>query len=77
MHSFCFHNYTVLMPLLMMVLLVGWQTTLLTRHRLVEIFGKPYICLFATHRILTGEELLYNYNDRRKNVTNSLQWLKK
>ena len=41
----------------------------------VEVDGTPYLCLMASRDIAVGEELLYDYGERRKEVVDSLPWL--
>ena len=37
--------------------------------KLIDIAGTPHLCFFSTKVINDGEELLYDYGDRRKDVT--------
>ena len=39
-------------------------------------FGDPRVIFEAARDIQKGEEILYDYNDRRKHVRDSLEWLK-
>ena len=43
--------------------------------KVVEIKGTPYLCLFSSRDISVGEELLFDYGERR-DVVNSSDWLK-
>ncbi len=44
----------------------------------VRVFGNsPRILLYAKRYIFKGEELLYDYGDRRPDVVNSNPWLSK
>ena len=38
--------------------------------------GDPRVIFEAARDIQTGEEILYDYNERRKYVRDSLEWLK-
>ena len=38
--------------------------------------GEPRLVLLASKRIEAGDELLYNYNERRGRVVQELEWLK-
>jgi histone-lysine N-methyltransferase SETD8 len=44
--------------------------------KVVEIKGKPHLCLFASRDIHVGKEVLFDYGERRKDVVHSLPWLK-
>ncbi len=43
--------------------------------KLHEVDGKPYLCLMAARSISVGEELLYDYGERSKEVIQSHPWL--
>lgn len=43
--------------------------------KVVEVDGLPRLCFFATGDIEAGEELLYDYGDRRKDAIISYPWL--
>ena len=45
--------------------------------KVMEQNGKPYLCLIAKKDIQIGNELQYDYGDRRRVVTNSFPWLAK
>ena len=38
--------------------------------------GEPRLVLLASKRIVAGDELVYNYNERRGQVVEELEWLK-
>lgn len=42
--------------------------------KLHSINGQPYIVFFAKRDIKKGEEIAYDYNDQRKDVTENLLW---
>lgn len=46
------------------------------RTRVVEVAGTPRLIFVATRKIAVGEELLYDYGERRPNVIESFPWLK-
>lgn len=46
------------------------------KTRVIELDGTPYLCLFAARDVMVGEELLFDYGERRRDVINSLPWLK-
>ena len=46
-----------------------------TQPKAFMINGVPRLCLMATRDIKVGEELLYDYGERRKDVLDSNPWL--
>ncbi|XP_074598125.1 N-lysine methyltransferase KMT5A-like isoform X2 [Brevipalpus obovatus] len=46
------------------------------KTKIVEHRGLPRLIFIATKDIKSGEELSYDYGDRRRSVVNSLNWLK-
>ena len=45
--------------------------------RIMEYHRSPRLVFFATRRIEEGEEILYDYSERRKTVIDSNPWLGK
>ena len=45
--------------------------------RVVKIGEIARLCLFANQDISAGEEITYDYNDRRQEVVKSFPWLAK
>lgn len=45
--------------------------------KIIEVEGSPTLCFFAAKRITAGQELLYDYGDRRKSCVLSNPWLLK
>ena len=45
------------------------------RPRVVEVEGVPRLCFFASADISPGEELLYDYGDKRKAAVAAHPWL--
>lgn len=43
--------------------------------RVVEVRGRPYLCLVAGKDISTGQELQYDYGDRRREAVLTHPWL--
>lgn len=43
--------------------------------KIFTINGVPRLCLMATKDIAIGDELLYDYGERRKDVLDSNPWL--
>ena len=43
--------------------------------KLLELGGKPHLCLVAARDIQPGEELQYDYGERSKAVIESYSWL--
>ena len=44
--------------------------------KVVEIEeGEPHLCFFASKEVNVGDELLYDYGDRRKEVLEANEWL--
>ena len=43
----------------------------------VSVEGEPHLCFFASKLIKEGEELVYDYGDRRKDVLEENKWLAK
>ena len=43
--------------------------------KLVEIRGVPHLCFFASKLVDIGEELVYDYGDRRKIAIEDNKWL--
>ena len=44
--------------------------------RVVAVRDEPRVIFVARRRIQSGEEILYDYNDRRKDVRKENQWLR-
>ena len=44
--------------------------------KLYDIDDQPYLCLLAAREIETGEELEYDYGERKKDIMEAHQWLK-
>ena len=42
----------------------------------VEVNGTPHLYLMASRDIRVGEEVLFDYGERRKNVLDALSWLR-
>ena len=43
--------------------------------KVIEVDNRPYLCLLASRDVKVGEELLYDYGERRRGVVQSLPWL--
>ncbi len=43
--------------------------------KVVEVGGTPHLCLMASRDIAVGEELQYDYGERKKEIVESLPWL--
>lgn len=43
--------------------------------KVVEVDEHPYLCLMAARDIEIGEELQYDYGERRCEIIESLPWL--
>ena len=43
--------------------------------KLIDINGEPHLYFEATRDIACGEEVLYDYNDRRKTIIEHHPWL--
>lgn len=43
--------------------------------KVIEVDSYPYLCLIAARDIPKGEELLYDYGDRRDDVIKAMPWL--
>ena len=41
----------------------------------MDIEGEPHLCFFARKEVNVGDELLYDYGDRRKEVLEANEWL--
>ena len=46
-----------------------------TIPKVIGVQGTPNIYFEATRDITIGEEILYDYNDRRRDVTDQYPWL--
>lgn len=44
--------------------------------KVVELKGTPYLCLFASRDISVVEEVLFDYGEMKRDVVDSLPWLK-
>lgn len=44
--------------------------------KLIDIKGRPYLILVASRDVKDGEELLYDYGDRRKSSIAAHPWLR-
>jgi histone-lysine N-methyltransferase SETD8 len=44
--------------------------------KIISVNKKPVPCVFALRHIEIGEELLYDYGDRRRNSLSTFPWLK-
>ena len=43
--------------------------------KVMEVDGDPYLCLVASRDVEPGEELLYDYGERRDDVVKAMPWL--
>ena len=43
--------------------------------KVIEIEGCPHLCFIAARGIKKGEELQYDYGDRRRAIVNTFPWL--
>ena len=43
--------------------------------KVIEVDDTPYLCLMAGRDLKVGEELLYDYGERRGDIVESLPWL--
>lgn len=43
--------------------------------KVMEVDGQPYLCLMAKRNIEVGEELQYDYGERRKEIVELFPWL--
>ena len=41
----------------------------------MELAGEPHLCFFSTEDINIGDELLYDYGDKTKDVLRDNKWL--
>lgn len=46
------------------------------KPKVIEVDSKPYIWFVAARKIEIGEELLYDYGERDKDVLQAFPWLK-
>ena len=43
--------------------------------KVLEVDGHPYLCLMAARDVEVGEELQYDYGERRNDIVKSFPWL--
>lgn len=43
--------------------------------KVIEVDSYPYLCLIAVRDIDKGEELVYDYGERREDVVKAMPWL--
>ena len=43
--------------------------------KVMEVDSTPYLCLVASRDVEPGEELLYDYGERRDDVIKAMPWL--
>ena len=43
--------------------------------KVVQVEGEPHLCFFTRKEVNIGDELLYDYGDRRKEVIEANEWL--
>lgn len=44
--------------------------------KVVEVDGKPRLAMIAARKLHVGEELLYDYGERKKDIVKENPWLK-
>ena len=43
--------------------------------KLIPVEDHPYLCLMAARTVSPGEELVYDYGERKKDIIKHHQWL--